>query len=104
MSEVQTGGVWMLVVFSLLLAVALPVIVSWRLSPELMREKWLSSRRGSVVTTCIVIAVSLILFGGLMGVATVAHPFLWSTVAMIAGALVAVFIVLVRYVRQRPRP
>jgi hypothetical protein len=104
MSDVSAGGVWVPVVFSLLLAVALPVIVSWRLSAELMREKWLYSRRGSVVTTCIVIAVSLVFFGGFMGVAAVAHPFLWSTVAMIAGALVAVFIVLVRYMRQRPRP
>jgi hypothetical protein len=41
--------------------------------------------------------------GALIGLAAVAYPFLWSTVAMTAGGELALLIVLIQYLRHRPR-
>ncbi|TQJ32495.1 hypothetical protein [Microbacterium sp. SLBN-146] len=103
MSTFQVVGAWAVVVLSLVLSVAFPAIVHWRLSrPDTLREMWISSRRGSVVAGCILGAVVLAVSGGVMSVLAVAYPFLWGTVALIAGALVAVLIVFIRYVRYDP--
>ncbi len=58
-----------------------------------------ASRRGSVVVGCILGVVVLALSGGLMSVFAVAYPFLWGAVALVGGGIVAVLIVLIRYVR-----
>lgn len=103
MSAFQVVGVWVAFVLSLVLAVAFPVIVHWRLSrPYVPREMWVSSRRGSVVTGCILGEVVLVLSAGLMSVLAVAYPFLWGAVALIGGGMVAVLMVFIRYVRYEP--
>jgi hypothetical protein len=91
------------VCLSLALALGFPLLAWWRVRrPGALQELWLYSRPGMVVTGLLTAAVVVVVWGALIGLAAVAYPFLWSTVAMTAGGELALLIVLIQYLRHRP--
>lgn len=92
------------IVLSCGLAVLLPAVVWWRLSrPETIREAWTYSRPGVVIGGCITGIVLLIIFGVSTAILALVYPFLWATVVLMGGGLVAIILFFVRYLRFDPR-
>lgn len=90
---------WVGIVLSAGLAVAIPWVTHRRLSrTETLREMWLYWRRGTVVAGCVSGAAVLVMIGALTGLGAFSYPELWASVALIAGLLISVLMVLVRFV------
>jgi peptidoglycan/LPS O-acetylase OafA/YrhL len=104
MSLKQELLTWGVTVLSCGLALAMPIFMWRRLRrPETLREAWIYSRPGAVVACCVAGTALLAVAGVFMGILAITSPFLWATVALIAGALVAVVWFLVRYLAFDPR-
>lgn len=102
--EAREIATWVLVAVSILLAVSFPVIAHWRLSrPAALDEMWLYSRRGTVVTGCAVGVAAVVLFALPTVWLAIEYPFMFGVLAMMAGVMVALVMVLIRYVRYDRR-
>ncbi|WP_210506105.1 hypothetical protein [Naasia sp. SYSU D00057] len=91
-------AVWVMVVLSVLVAFALPVVAHRYIRrPGAVREMWLHSKPGRVIGACVVALVVLAALGLLMAALAARYSFMWATVALVAGSMVAVILVLVRF-------
>ncbi|MFE1664541.1 hypothetical protein [Microbacterium sp. P02] len=96
--------IWVGVVLSGVLAILMPLVV-WRhlRRPETLREAWLYSRPGWIVTGCV--GGLVVLAVGALGTAIIAqtYPFMWGMFALFLGVAVATALYLVRLVSFDPR-
>jgi hypothetical protein len=96
----ETGldvSTWALVVASVALALALPFVAARRFTPALLREAYVLSRPGVVITMLVVALVLLSTQALLFGLLALAHPFLWSTTASMVSGIVVVAMYWSRY-------
>lgn len=94
---------WVAVALSGVLAILLPFTM-WRhlRKPETLREAWLYTRPGWIVTGC-VLALIFLTVGGLFTAAVAqVYPFMWGTFALIIGAAIATVFYLVRFLAFDP--
>ena len=88
---------WAPVVASVALALALPCIAARRLTPAMLREAYVLSRPGVVIAMLVAALVLLGTQALLFGLLALAHPFLWSTTALMVSGIVVVAMCWSRY-------
>jgi len=96
--------IWLLIIGSGVLALALP-FVSIRLAArhQLLKELYLSSRPGRVLGNLVVLACVIGVVGMGAAVLSVAYSLMWGTVALCVSAALSVILFAVAYVRVARR-
>lgn len=98
----STVDIWGDVVVSVIVAVLLPIVTWQKLAQEdLLREKVLHSSRGGVLTGVSVLSAVLIVAGAPFVFLATRYAFAWTTVAIVASALLSAVIYAVRCVLVR---
>lgn len=93
-----TISTWVIVVLSLILTVALPVMAGRYVGTHnRLRELWVTSRPGVVPAVCAAAIVLLLVSGAACSLGALVYPVLWATVALHVGGIAAILIVILAY-------
>lgn len=104
----MSGGwgpaVWVLIVGSGVLALALPLAVSRMIARrQLLEDLYLSTRPGVVLGSLVALGVSICFIGIGAVVLAIVFPFIWATAALSASGVVSVVFLAVAFVRTARR-
>jgi hypothetical protein len=104
MSTEQEVATWLGFALSGGLAILLPLAVWGHLrKPATLREAWLYSRPGWIVTGCTVALIVLAVGGLLTAIIAQTYPFMWGSFALVLGGATATVLYPVRFVSFDPR-
>ncbi|MET4100221.1 hypothetical protein ABIB37_002458 [Agrococcus sp. UYP10] len=86
-----------LVVLSVVVAVALPVVASRQMTPALLREHYLLSKPGSILVLAWLLLGALTVLTLAAALAATVYPVFWATTALSVSMVAVVLLYLVRY-------